>query len=150
MSNDVFRFFMFVFLAIALTYVVNKYIKKIRYPNLDKISPAVTMQCVVILWYGIIVLRAVVISHFHLFASVFINLTHILFLLAGLIWLVKKPSREPMILLIAFQIAGIVMNYAALFSFSLEGESSMIVIALSLRVAAIYSLVKAVRSIKPV
>ena len=148
MSNDIVRFFIFVSLAVLLTYIISKFIRKICHPNCDKIRPAVTMQCAVVSWYVIIVLRALVISHFHLFAAVLINMTHILFIMAGLIWLIRKPSAEPIILLIAFQVAGIVMNYTALFNFVLGGESGMIVIALSLRTIAIYYLVKAIRCIK--
>lgn len=122
--------------------------KMMNCPELDKIKPAIIAQSSVILWYGIIILRALVISHFHLFAAILINITHILFVLGGLVWLIRRPSAEPVILLFVFQVAGIIMNYTALFHFALEKESLMIIISILLRITAIYYLIKAMPQIK--
>ena len=148
MYNDYMKILVQIFAMIFVIYFTRKITDKIDRPGLDKIKPAIAMQGAVVLWYGIIILHALIISHFHLFTAILMNITHTLFIVGGLVWLIRRPSVEPMIILLVFQIAGIIMNYTALFHFALEDESSMIIISIFLRTAAIYYLFKAIHKIK--
>ena len=95
-----------------------------------------------------VITRALWIAHFHLFVGAGINIVYTLGGLIGLVWLIRRPSTEPLILLIVFNTLSILLHWIVLSYLALEHETSMIIIALCLKSTTLYYLIKAVPKVR--
>lgn len=133
---------------VTTAYIINLLLNKAKNQQLKKIKMAVTSSAMVVVWYFVVVARVLLTEHFHLFAATVINMTYTMGVLIGVVWLIKKPSSEPLILLMVLQILSLLLNAFALAHLALEHETSMIIVAVFLKLTALYYLIKAIPKVK--